>query len=886
MILTRPGCSLPFKEEALRKSLPERFTQVVSAFPDRIAVTSTVQKLTFRQLDRLAGNLSQGLRLRLGNSPEPVGLLFKNDVNIIIGIFGVINSGKYYCALNPSDPAYRMKSILEDLKSRMLITDKAHQELALEVAPDDCTIIMIDELITEPVKELPPPELASTSLAGIFYTSGSTGAPKGVPRDHGTILHRSWVDASDFGMNCEDRLILLRLCSFSGSLVDIFSSLLNGASVYMQDMDELDLNLLSKVIQQEKITFFHPPIEFFRNIIDFLPAGSYFPHIRYIILSGDVLYKKDVERIRPFFPKEMSIVHHLSSSETGILARFLISNDTQINGDIIPVGYPISGKELLILGEGGQLLATGQVGEIAVRSQFGFKQYWNMPEQTEKKFVDDPDKPGYQIYLTGDLGRINPTGQLEFVGRKDLQVKIRGFRVDLSAIENALMQLEEIQRAVVVARPDSNGLKRLIAYVSFLEGVKISPADLQFKLAETLPDYMIPGIFVTLRRFPLTATGKVDRQSLPEPVERSEPMDSIPRDELERRLADIWKQVLGLKNVGIEDEFSTLGGHSLSALRVIAQIQKDISPKTSFETLLQASTIAQQAEVIRNPQYFPDLPYLVPIQIEGSLPPFFCVSPTVIDVISYRDLSRALGPDQPFYALYGPKGKPKPGADPQDQISIFLEAVRRIQPSGPYYLGGYSGGGKLALRMAHRLETQGEKSGLVVLLDSLAPSYPVLLPWITPRMYNYLRVFRRVQTYLWKFWILDFQEKRNLLLSGERPFRSRFRDWFSKRRQEINKPNKGLKLQSQGINKDIEYLGYSGRVVLLRARQGLLGVQKNTTLGWDDYLPAPPEVKVIAGDHESILFGPRVQTVAAILEDCLKQAYPQSSTPGSGSTEC
>jgi amino acid adenylation domain-containing protein len=876
MKLYSPGGILPFEEEALSNSIPARFKRVVSAFPERTAVNSKTQSLTYSHLDELADNLAQRLVFHLGDNQEPIGLLLKNGINLIIGILGVINSGKFYCALNPSDPADRIKNILEDLKPHLLITDKANLEIALKAAPEKCQTVTFDELIGEPGKITPALELSPASLAGIFYTSGSTGAAKGVPRDHGTILHRAWVDALDFGISIDDRFMLLRLCNFSASLVDIFDPLLNGASLYIQDIEDLNLNSLPDVIQKEQITFFHPPIELFRYLVDNLPAGTVFPHIRCLFLTGDVLYKKDVERVRPIFSKEAVLVHQLSSSETGVLARFLIREDTRIDEDIVPVGYPVPGKELLILGEDGKILAAGQTGEIAVRSKFGFIQYWNNPEQTEKKFVYDPANQNHKIYLTGDLGRINPTGQLEFAGRKDFQVKIRGFRVDLSAIENALMAIEEIKRSAVIVRPDADGHKQLAAYISFINGANIPAAALQSKLAKTLPDYMIPGIIVTLKEFPLTPTGKIDRQSLPEPLEREEPLEAEPLGELEKQLAGIWKQVLGLKNVGIDEPFSVLGGHSLSALRIIAQIQKDVSPNTPFEALLQSATITQQADAIRNPQTSPNRSCIIPIQTEGSLPPFFCVSPTVIDVVTYRDLALNLGKSQPFYALYAPKNQMNPETDPHDQISIFLEAVRGIQPSGPYYIGGYSGGGRAAIRLAHHLQALGEQVGMVVLLDAFAPNYAVPLPWVTPGMFNFLRVLRRVQAYLWKFWILDLQGKRNLLLSGERPFRSRFNDWFTKRRQELNRPVKLRTIQSEGTRMDTDLRNYCGKVVILRARQGLLGVKPDPSLGWKEYLSSPAEIKVVAGDHESILFGPRSFEVARILKDCLGKAYQQA----------
>ena len=337
MSLNQPGRILPFEEEALNRSITARFKQVVSAFPDRIAVNSSGASLTYRQLDGLADNLAQSLLFHLGENQEPIGLLLKNGINIITGILGVINSGKFYCALNPSDPVHRIKNFLEDLKPHLLITDKTNQDLAFQVAPEKCITMTLDELIADPNKIPTSLELTSTCLAGIFYTSGSTGAAKGVPRDHGTILHRSWVDAIDFGINIDDRFMLLRLCSFSASLVDIFDPLLSGASLYLQDVEDLNLISLPNVIQKEQITFFHPPIELFRYLVDYLPTGTVFPHIRCLFLTGDVLYQKDVEHIRPLFSKETVLVHQLSSSETGILARLIIHEDTRIEGTSFPL---------------------------------------------------------------------------------------------------------------------------------------------------------------------------------------------------------------------------------------------------------------------------------------------------------------------------------------------------------------------------------------------------------------------------------------------------------------------------------------------------------------------------------------------------------------------
>lgn len=372
---------------------------------------------------------------------------------------------------------------------------------------------------------------------------------------------------------------------------------------------------------------------------------------------------------------------------------------------------------------------------------------------------------------------------------------------------------------------------------------------------------------------PLTSGGNVGGHSLDRiNIDAGTRTFVPPSNQVEAEMIGIWKRILRVDRVSMNDNFFELGGHSLLATFLFAEIEKKFGYKFPLQLLFNDGTVQALAAALERPETLPRPEGCIPVQVEGTRPPFFCISPSIIDIVTYHGLSHALGPDQPFYALYAPGSSKQLESDPPDPVTSLLGEIQRVQPSGPYYLGGYSSGGQLALKLASRLQARGDQVGLVVLLDSFAPNYPEYLPWVTPGIYNFLRVVRRTQSYLWKFWILDWRGKRDLLLSGERPFHSRFRVWVDNRRYELHWPVRVRPDQSSNAEEDTRYRDCSTNVLLLRARQEVLGVYRNPTLGWGTWLHYPLYVQVVPGDHESILFGPRLQVVASILNDSLSRA--------------
>ncbi|WP_287358456.1 non-ribosomal peptide synthetase, partial [Moorena sp. SIO3B2] len=329
-----------------------------------------------------------------------------------------------------------------------------------------------------------------------------------------------------------------------------------------------------------------------------------------------------------------------------------------------------------------------------------------------------------RIYRTGDLGRLRPDGSLEFVGRKDFQVKLRGYRIELGEIEAALAQHSQVKEAVVIAREDTPGDKRLVAYVVPTESQPVI-SQLRSLIQTQLPDYMIPAAFVVLESLPLTPSGKVNRRALPAPNVSTQEAGGIePRTIAELQLVQIWSEVLNIPTVGVQDNFFDLGGHSLLALRLMARIEQQLGTHLPLATLFAKPTIKDQASLLSGATNTQLLSPLVLIQPAGSLPPFFCIHPRGGNVLCYAALARRLGVEQPFYGLQavGLNGEQEPLTRIEDMATTYIKAIQTVQSQGPYQLGGWSFGGIVAFEIAQQLRSSGHEITLLALIDSINPT--------------------------------------------------------------------------------------------------------------------------------------------------------------------
>jgi acyl carrier protein len=378
---------------------------------------------------------------------------------------------------------------------------------------------------------------------------------------------------------------------------------LSGAGSFPWYVKEEGLAHLADWLVQEEITVYRSGPRVFREFVSTLTGKEEFPKLRAINLAGEPMRRDDVEVYKKHFSSDCLLINTLGTREVGPFRVYVIGKETEIIGEIVPVGYAMPDKEVLLLDNDGQKVGFNQVGEIAVRSRYLSMGYWRRPDLTKAKFLPDTESGDRRIYLTGDLGRMSLDGCLRHLGRKDFQIKIRSLKVDVSEVEKALANHPGVKEAIVTSRQDPSGDAQLVAY--FVPSSHLAPtvSGLRNFLQGKLPDYMIPSAFIKLDAIPLTSTGsgKVDRRALPDPGKGRPDLDTpyvAPRTPVEEEVAKIWTKILALNLVGIHDNFLELGGHSLAATRVVSHVLKTFQVEIPLRSLFEAPTVAEMAAVI------------------------------------------------------------------------------------------------------------------------------------------------------------------------------------------------------------------------------------------------------------------------------------------------
>lgn len=563
--------ALPFPKSDINRPIGERFEAIARRFPQRVAVRHGSSALTYAALDTAANRVRHALLANADSAQRPVALLFGHDLPVTTALIGALKAGTPYSVLDPGHPVPRNRAVLADLDASLLLTDTPHLSAAHVVADGRCPVIDVTQLDAGTMPDSAEP-VSPNAIAGIYYTSGTTGKPKGVVRTHQFILHRIWLETAQYAIRPDDRFSLMHGFNYGASVTDTFNALLNGATLHLYDFRSLGLAPLARWLRDNGVTFFHAPSAVFRQFVASLTPADTFPALRQITPSGR-LYRRDVASMRRHVAAQCVLIQRLASTETGMITLLELTADTALDGDVVPVGYPVADKTIRLLDPDGQPVGPGEIGEIEVESRYLAAGYWRRPELTAHAFRPNPDIPGLVRYRLGDMGRFRPDGCLELLGRKDGQVKIRGFRVELSAVEAALLDLPHVAAAAVVARDDPAGDKRLVAYVVFDSAAR-ALADLRQTLAANLPDYMVPAAWVVLPALPLTDRGKLDVDALPDPGRRRPALPhapAAPRNSAETTLAALWSHALALQPVGVTDNVFELGAQSLQAAQVAAE---------------------------------------------------------------------------------------------------------------------------------------------------------------------------------------------------------------------------------------------------------------------------------------------------------------------------
>lgn len=595
------GTFVALTMDEIEQSIPSRFEKMARLYPTQVAVKSQTGILTYEALNASANRIAHLLLRHCGDKPEPIALLAEHDELTVAAMMGILKAGKICMPLDPSDSRERLAFTLRDSQARAVVVSTKNRDRLTGLADALSRLVSDDELNSALPAENPCVPINPDALAFIEYTSGSTGEPKGIMQSHRVKLHRVLRNTNSLHICALDRIALFSyLVTAWGSQASL-NALLNGATLALFDLKEQGILPLAGWLRSEGISIYASTPTLFRSLANTLSSVNPFPEIRCVRLNGEWIRPGDVEIFKQHFSPRCILEVSFAASETGTFCQYFLDKQSVIAGDTVPVGYPGDRTELLILNDARESVGAGESGEIAIKSPCCSIGYWRRPEETAAKFLVDPSRSDQRLFISGDLGRLRPDGCLEYLGRKDFLVKIRGYRVELGEVEEALRTCDGVQTVAVVFSSPEGKEARLIGYVVGNGKSPISEATLKRDLGRKLPEYMVPSRFILLDAIPTTATGKVNRQALPD-LDQTRPALEVsyaaPAFDLQQRLAEIWADVLSLNRVGIHDNFFDLGGHSLLAMRIISKVHDAFGTAVSMRSFLDAPTVAGLAGVI------------------------------------------------------------------------------------------------------------------------------------------------------------------------------------------------------------------------------------------------------------------------------------------------
>ena len=944
LLLSDPSVVLPEPEYEL---VPTMFTSWAQRTPEKIAICQEKNTWSYGDLSQTAQILAKVLLAQGIDRGDVVAVSGTRSFGIIASMLGVLLSGGVLLNIDPKLPKHRQQIMLEQAQAKCILY------VGIQLPDDNSIWDSLDNICVEPetgaaitaqtdnFSATHLPEIAADDAAYIFFTSGTTGVPKGVLGCHKGLSHFLTWQRQTFEIGSQDRIAQLTALSFDVVLRDIFLPLISGATLCLpKEEDILEPTRILSWLERERISVFHTVPTLGQSWLTNVPAGVSLGTLRWLFFAGEPLKGTLVQQWRETFPQSGEIVNLYGPTET-TLAKCCYRVPNEITSGIQSVGWPLPETQALVLGPNAQLCGIGEEGEIVIRTPFRSLGYINAPEEKLSRFVKNPFGNAQQdvLYYTGDRGRYNPDGSLEILGRLDHQVKIRGVRIELGEIEAVLSQHPDLLQSVVIVREDvTTGDKQLVAYIVANTETALTNSEIRQFLRNQLPEYMIPCVFVFLDTMPLTPNGKVDRRALPVPDKiRQEPSTLFvaPQDQLESHLAKIWEQVLGVQPIGVRDNFFDMGGNSLKAVTLFAQIEKQFGKNLPLVTLFQSGTVAELAQIIRQKEWLAPWESLVAIQPNGNKPPLFYIHPGGGNLLVYRDLALALGSGQPVYGLQprGLDGKLAPLNRIEDMAAHYLAQIRKIQPNGPYYLGGLSTGGTIAWEIAQRIQTQGKKVALLALFDTSGPEYPKLLPPL-PRLLSVLnwvvfdllrraiklplklvRTLKELGIKQFSIKILkrlgiveNVSDKDTKILKELR--NTKFRKKLARYKSRIknistlekwvnsmviillrnsskpyycnllvgamswsvnNLPESLQKVRKANMKASRKYIPkvYPGRFIFFRASKRPPGIYKDPDVGWGDMAAGGMEIYEIPGTHTSIINSP---VLAKKLKICLEKA--------------
>ncbi|CNG71421.1 linear gramicidin synthetase subunit D [Mycobacterium tuberculosis] len=703
------------------------FSQQAAKTPDATAVRAAGESLTYAELDARANRLANRL-IGLGVRRESrVAVLLERSADIAVASLAVLKAGGAYAPIHQSYPPERIAWAIEEVGAPVVLVNAPLRERAAALGTAARIVAMDDPETAAAPGTDPGVPCHPDQAACVFFTSGSTGLPKGV-----VVTHRDAAGlATDgrLGGGAHDRVLVHSSHAFDASTYELWTPLLHGGTAVFAPPGHLDGAALEEIARTEDLTAVFLTTTLFNLVADERPHA--FAGLREVLTGGEAGSPAAMRKVLAACP-DTEVVHMYGPTEattytTAAPQRAPLADPAERT----PVlGRPYDDMRVYVLDRALRPVPPGVVGEAYIAGSGVARGYLRRAALTAERFVADPfGAPGGRMYRTGDLMRWRPGGDLEYVDRADFQVKIRGFRIELGEVEAAIAAHPDVANVAVVAREEAPGAKALVAYViapALFAGDDGAPDPADAKrgmeslrdyVRERLPEYMVPAAFVRMDTFPVGPTGKLDRRALPAPDYSGAAGGRDPRTPEEERLCGVVADVLGLDRVGADVSFFDLGGDSIAALKLVTRARQagvELTPRDVFTH----QTVEALARV-GDPEDRIGFEVLLPIRTGGSRPPVFFVHPAGGLAWPYLQFQRHLGPDQPVYGLQARAfTRSELPESVEEMAADYLEQIRAVRPAGPYHLAGWSLGGLVAYEMAVRLQAAGESVGLLALIDS------------------------------------------------------------------------------------------------------------------------------------------------------------------------
>ncbi len=874
------------------KTIHEQIEVVVENNPDEIALVYEDKSLTYRELNEKANKVARYLRKKGVKRESIVGIMMERSLDMIVGILAILKAGGGYLPIDSEYPLERIHYMLRDSKAQLLLT----QEKLIEKIEFEGEIISIKE------KEIEKEEATNLDninrvedLIYVIYTSGTTGKPKGVMVEHKNLLNIAYGWKKDYHLeNFPVRLLQMASMAFDVFAGDFVRVLLNGGKMIICPSDiRVDPISLYKTIREYEINIFESTPSLIIPLMEYVYENNLkMNNLKLLIMGSDSCPIEEFKKLKKRFSKDMRILNSYGVTEATIDSSFYESEEEVEGIGSVSIGKPMQNVQFYILDEYLQLKGMRQYGELYIGGEGVARGYLGKEALTKEKFIENPFEKGEKIYKTGDLARWRESGNVEFLGRMDHQVKIRGYRIELGEIESTLLSYEGIKDAVVMPWGEKED-KYLCAYVVKEKEIEIE--KIRNFLAQSLPEYMIPNRFMDIKEIPLTPNNKVDRKALPEPLHPISFQENYvePRNEIEKELVRIWEALLNTDKIGVKDNFFELGGHSLKATMMVGKIYKEMGFELPLKEVFKIPTIREIGNYIKkegNKEKTYGDEQIIPLKkVENKKQHVFFIHDISGDVTGYADFCSYITAD---VNCWGIKGKIENHYAPRNKkieeiAREYIEKLKTIQDKGPYYIGGWSIGGVIAFEMVKQLEEKGELVRKLWLFDTEAPDENYIknkkkesFTVNTEKEFIQKTLLRKKifekeevesEEKLWKKAVAYMKENnwdtKELIAAGADFVEDNISGY-----EEMNLPEMVKYMNHlRGIENAVDHYLPSEKVktdiMLIKAKESNWLKPKK----WKIYTEGDLEVIPIDGNHYSIFKEPRVENLAKLFDDSIKE---------------